>query len=247
MTVIVSGDTIPTIDAGFANFAELGNLVWEDINYNGVQDAGEPGIPNVTVTLNGVDGIGNPIPTQTMQTNAVGEYCFTNLLPGDYTVTFEQPAGYVPTVLNDPKSNGDDTDDSDANLSNSLTTIVHTLASGEKNKTLDAGFVILSKLGDIVWEDINYNGVQDAGEPGIENVTVTLNGTNGLGDAITTQTLTTDANGMYMFGDLFPGDYTLTFDQPNGYEPTVLDDPESNGDDTDDSDADPNDNLETIV
>ena len=71
-------------------------------------------------------------------------------------------------------------------------------------------------------------------------MTVTLNGTNGLGDAITTQTLTTDANGMYMFGDLFPGDYTLTFDQPNGYEPTVLDDPESNGDDTDDSDADPN-------
>jgi hypothetical protein len=35
------------------------------------------------------------------------------------------------------------------------------------------------QLADFVWEDIDGDGVQDAGEPGIENVTVTLQDDNG--------------------------------------------------------------------
>ena len=113
------------------------------------------------------------------------------------------------------------------------------LESGDTIPNIDAGFVILSKLGDLVWEDTNGNGIQDLGEPGIGNVTVTLTGTDGFGDAITPIVSQTDETGMYMFGDLYPGDYIVTFGQPTGYETTSKDDPSQFGDDTDDSDADP--------
>ena len=50
-----------TIDAGYYRLGSIGNFVWEDRNGNGVQDAFEPGIPNVTVTLTGTDAFGNPV------------------------------------------------------------------------------------------------------------------------------------------------------------------------------------------
>ena len=39
----------------------IGNYVWNDANGNGVQDTGENGIPNVTLTLTGTTGSGNPV------------------------------------------------------------------------------------------------------------------------------------------------------------------------------------------
>ena len=54
----------------------ISDLVWIDLNNNGVQDGGEPGVPNVTVTLVGdVNGDGIP-DTLTTTTNASGNYQF---------------------------------------------------------------------------------------------------------------------------------------------------------------------------
>ena len=39
----------------FAQTAQIGNFVWNDLNGNGIQDAGEPGIPSVSVTLTGTN------------------------------------------------------------------------------------------------------------------------------------------------------------------------------------------------
>ena len=46
----------------------------------------------------------------------------------------------------------------------------YTLASGETNLTVDAGFYRPASLGDYVWEDLNRDGQQDDGEPGINGV-----------------------------------------------------------------------------
>jgi hypothetical protein len=46
--------------------------------------------------------------------------------------------------------------------------------AARRTLTFDAGFVQPFGLGDFVWRDTNANGVQDAGEPGIGNVLVTL-------------------------------------------------------------------------
>ena len=49
---LAGGQTITTADFGYyIEPAALGNFVWEDLNANGIQDAGEPGIAGVEVTL----------------------------------------------------------------------------------------------------------------------------------------------------------------------------------------------------
>jgi hypothetical protein len=60
--------------------ASVGNRVWNDTNGNGNQDSGEPGIPGVTVTL---QGIGDTV------TDANGDYLFEALDAGTYTVSVD--------------------------------------------------------------------------------------------------------------------------------------------------------------
>lgn len=66
---------------------EIGNRVWEDANGNGIQDATEPGIANVTVKLKspGLDGIyGNSDDqTWTVVTDAAGHYYFDETIVND--------------------------------------------------------------------------------------------------------------------------------------------------------------------
>jgi uncharacterized repeat protein (TIGR01451 family) len=214
-----SGENDDTNDAGFYRSATIGDFVWEDIDGDGIQDAGEPGIENVTVTL--LDDNGNTIATTT--TDPSGFYEFTGLVPGDYVVVFGTPAGYEPTPAN---QGGDDDLDSDA-VGGQTGTI--TLESNEVDNSNDAGFYQPASLGDFVWEDINADGQQDAGEPGIENVTVTLLDDNGN----TVATTTTDATGFYEFTGLAPGDYVVSFGTPAAYVATLP----NVGDDATDSDA----------
>jgi hypothetical protein len=61
---------------------EIGDLVWNDINRNGVQDPGEPGIAGARVRLTNLDT--NQVFEQT--TNGNGNYLFTGLPPGNYRV-----------------------------------------------------------------------------------------------------------------------------------------------------------------
>jgi len=65
------GELIP-----FCNLApiQIGNRVWNDINNNGIQDAGEPALSGVVVQLKGP---GVPANT-TATTNSSGEYYFSN-------------------------------------------------------------------------------------------------------------------------------------------------------------------------
>ncbi len=222
--------------------ASLGDFVWEDLDGDGVQDANEPGVENVTVTLTGGgdDGIigTSDDTTDTTTTGPNGEYLFDNLNPGEeYKVTFSNlPTGYSFTDANE---GADDALDSDADENTGMTQIV-TLAPGEFNPTLDAGIVAPASLGDFVWSDLDRDGVQDANEPGVEGVTVTLTG--GGEDGIigtsddTTDTTVTGTNGEYFFGDLNPGEeYKVTFTLPTGFEFTTAN---AGGDDTVDSDAD---------
>jgi trimeric autotransporter adhesin len=57
-------------------------FVYQDLNNNAVKDAGEPGIPNTTVTQTGTDFLGSPVSLTTM-TDSTGQYTFNNLLPSN--------------------------------------------------------------------------------------------------------------------------------------------------------------------
>jgi hypothetical protein len=88
----------------------------------------------------------------------------------------------------------------------------------------------LSKVGNLVWWDVNNNGQQDAGENGLNNVTVQLtwlgpDGVVGGGDDVTYTTNTSNmgTDGMYMFLGLTPGMYKLNIPTaPVGFSPTLL-------------------------
>lgn len=72
------------------------------------------------------------------------------------------------------------------------------------------------KLGDKVFEDTNKDGIQDANEAGLANVTVILKDANGTEISRTT----TDSNGQYLFDKLAKGHYTVEFVTPEGYTPS---------------------------
>jgi hypothetical protein len=174
-SALASGQTDQTIDFGFYKPVSIGNFVWEDTNGNGVQDAGEPGINGVTLTLSGTNGAGSAVSqTTTTVTNAgqAGYYQFSNLVPGTYTVSVTTPSGYVPTFT------GKGTTATDSNASPSGTS-PSALASGQTDQTIDFGFYKPVTIGDFVWNDTNGNGIQNSGEPGIKGVTLTLTGTTG--------------------------------------------------------------------
>ncbi|WP_211221721.1 SdrD B-like domain-containing protein, partial [Spirosoma panaciterrae] len=87
-----------------------------------------------------------------------------------------------------------------------------------------------ASLGDYVWLDTNQNGQQDAGETGVASVTAVLY------NATTNQPLSTtvtDANGKYLFTNLYPGSYYVKFTAPSGTTFTSA----NVGNDATDSDA----------
>jgi len=88
----------------------IGDRVWNDRNGNGRQDAGEKGVPGVTVTLLKSDG-GAPDGAGTVRTNADGRFLFTALDIGSYHLRFSGlPKGHRFTK---PKA-ADNKADSDA-------------------------------------------------------------------------------------------------------------------------------------
>jgi LPXTG-motif cell wall-anchored protein len=190
-----------TLDAGIsAPPNRLGDFVWVDSNHNGIQDNGEPGVPNVPVTLKGTT-------TGSTTTDAKGRYAFDNLPDGTYSVCFDvsklpqQYGDYAVTKQNAANHNG-----TDSAADTTGCTATTTLGVGHRQDlTLDAGISAPpNRLGDFVWVDSNRNGVQDAGEPGVAGVAVTLKGTS--------YATTTDASGKYLFDNLPDGTYTVCFD-----------------------------------
>jgi uncharacterized repeat protein (TIGR01451 family) len=91
-----AGEAHLTADFGLAppapRLGSIGDFVWLDADRDGVQDAGEAGVPGVTVTLSGPSG------TATTTTAADGKYLFGSLPAGSYTATVTVPAGHVLTT-----------------------------------------------------------------------------------------------------------------------------------------------------
>lgn len=202
--------------------ASLGDYVWHDLDRDGVQESGEPGIPGITVKL--LNAAGAVLATDV--TDANGLYGFNNLVAGNYIVMVNVPTECQITTAN---AGSDASKDSDIN-SNGMTGII-TLASGENNTSIDAGIFKFATLGDYVWYDLNQNGIQDMridannGNPivlgpelpvaGARIELYKLDGSpagtpNENGTLIGVQT--TDANGKYLFTQLVPGNYYIKFD-----------------------------------
>ena len=178
--------------------ASITGVVFNDADLNGTQGAGEPGIGAVRVEL--YDSTGTTLIASTI-TTAGGSYSFTNLAPGDYRVVEIDLSGYVSTTPN---------------------RVSATVTAGS-SATVNFGDYrlpssILSSINGVVFNDVNGNGVQDAGEPSLSGVTVQLRNSSGA----VISTATTNATGGYSFSNLPAGTYTVTEIDPAGYTSTTL-------------------------
>jgi len=79
-------------------YSMINGHVFEDNNYNGLQDAGEPGMFNQVVKLKGRDVCSNVNISMKIRTDVAGYYEFSNIRAGAYFLSEEIPAGWIPTT-----------------------------------------------------------------------------------------------------------------------------------------------------
>jgi hypothetical protein len=214
---ILAGNTNITVDAGiYSTRAALGDYVWFDANSDGKQDATEKGLAGITVT---VYDAANVAVTSAI-TDQNGRYYFSNLNPGTYTVGFGTIPGKLVFTTKDAVAAGDLLD-SDVDPATGKTGS-YTLAAGTVNLTVDAGLrpVVPATIGDFVWYDLNRDGLQDADEPGVPGVIVTLydSANQPIGSAIT------DGSGYYLISNVPAGTgyYVVFSNKPDATAPWTL-------------------------
>jgi hypothetical protein len=153
VTVGVGKRNNPTLDLGLVSPTNrVGDHVWFDDNSNGVQDAGEPGVPDLPVYLQ--DGTGKPVAES--KTDKDGKYLFTDLPDGEYQVCFnaDPQTGLVAGRKLTKPHVGDDGKDSDADPATGCTHVVKLSKDKRVDLTLDAGLLPkppLASTGAAVW------------------------------------------------------------------------------------------------
>lgn len=191
----------------------IGDFVWSDDNFNGVQDPGETGVEGISVNLFVDDGV-SIAPLLSTTTGPSGDYEFTGLDTSlAYYLQFNSIAGFGFTA---PNTVANDAIDSDPDLTGRTETF--SILPGN-NSIWDAGLVALSSINGTVFNDANENQILD-GESGIANWVVYLDSNdNGQLDAGEPSQVT-DADGTYTFSDLRPGEYIVAQEVQNGWEQT---------------------------
>ncbi len=180
-----------TVDAGLHGSRTVSGTVFKDLDADGTKDAGEPGLPGWTIELSNSDGLQGAT-----LSDASGAYSF-DVLPGvNYQICEIVQSGWARS-----------------NPSGDCYVIP---ADANDLSGLDFGNWMPSVICGTVFDDLNGDGTQDAGEPGIEGRAVNLfDYSTGTAVPITV----TDAAGFYYIEGLSqngPISYILTETPPSG-------------------------------
>ena len=147
---------------------EIGDRLWFDKNGNGLQEIGEPGISGVTVNLYRDNQL-----VATTVTDNDGRWGATSadgLLPlTDYTVRLDHSADYATggplfeTFLSPAYQGTDPQLDSKATAGSDgfYEMAVSTGSGGVSRHQYDMGITPPASIGNLVWLDLNGNGVKD--------------------------------------------------------------------------------------
>ncbi len=241
---IVSGINLSTAtsvanqDFGFTTLRTISGRVWYDDNYErGRIDPGELMAAGLTVGLYHADDTtfatpvndfyGNPLITTT---NENGEYSFSNLWPGVYTVAMTTPEGHVVTFWA-PQAY-----DNKAMPEGTKAVIkfidVYYCSWDER----DIGFTPIHTVSGRVWYDEDGDGMIDAQEAKASGLTVGVYGNDetdywytpyGLYMSVGNMQVqaplvtTTDENGEYSISYIPYGMYKVVVTTPDGYNVTL--------------------------
>ena len=162
----------PTSSAGVAG------SVFNDLNGNGVRDAGEPGLSDYPINGTVTDSNGVTLATLATSSDNNGAYSFSNL-----------PAGTISLTTN---VNGN------ALRVSTPSPLAATLVNGQIVQPLNLGVTSTSSVSGVAYEDVNGNGVRDASEPVLASRTITATDLS-TGSSVST---TTASDGSYAFTGL---------------------------------------------
>ncbi|MBC2167066.1 hypothetical protein HCB26_10855 [Listeria booriae] len=178
----------------------VSDVMFEDLNGNGKQDAGESkGIAGIKVELHNDQG--TLVGTST--TGADGRYSFTDLPDGTYYLHVDMST--LPTDERLYTTEGINGSDGNSTY--------FTITDGNAVTGYHFGFYPneapkLGSVSDVMFEDLNGNTTQDSGEKGVAGIKVELFNTQGSLVATTT----TGADGRYTFADVPDGTYYVHVD-----------------------------------
>jgi uncharacterized repeat protein (TIGR01451 family) len=168
-----------------------------DLDGDGVQDAGEPGVPNVAMTLEPLDSFGG---IKSCTTGVSGECVIRSLPAGEHRLTMAFDAGaYGMSVTLDPDTTAD------------LITQFNLAGSERVAKVFAVRGT--STVAGTLFVDTDRSGRRDEGEPGFGGVKVEVvwagpDGVIGTADDIVF-TVTSDDTGNYSIGSLPAGKYQV--------------------------------------
>ena len=171
-------------------------MAFEDMNNNGVMDDGEPGVPGVTVYLNG-QRTGTE---RSLTTDDTGVYYFGTLPDDKYTVTADLPQGML--FARYSKTGGDKR----SIFTGSIVEREFSVKSSASVSNKNIGVVQKGAISGTAFFDLNYDGLWDEGEPGYAGVTVEaikLSNGDSMGKAVTGE------DGTFRLENLRGGDYRL--------------------------------------
>ena len=191
---VTAGQTSGGYDFGNFQNISISGETFNDLNGDGKQEPGEPGLTGWTVDL--YDANNNLVATTVTDVN--GDYSFTNIGPGTYTVQEELRTGWIQTA---PASPG---------------TYAITATSGQDSTGLLFGNYQLVTYSGTVYNDLNGSGVIAPGDPGLPGWTVEL--LDSQGNILATTTSAFD--GSYAFANLTYGVYTIEEVTPSGWYQT---------------------------
>ncbi len=120
----------------------IGDYVWSDLNGNGIQDPGEPGLNGIIVEL--YDGNGTLLQTTLSADHPVvgttGYYLFAGIMDGTYCVKFD-PEPLNGNLLTIQHAGSDPDLDSDPDPVTGYTDLIN-VAGGENRTDIDAGYLL---------------------------------------------------------------------------------------------------------
>ncbi|MBI5214242.1 MAG: hypothetical protein HY960_00655 [Ignavibacteriae bacterium] len=192
-SVIVDGSKVDSLEGyTFSNVTEdhiilvtfavitgsISGLKFHDLNGNGIKDGNDAVLEGWNIHLSGVS-------SETTQTDAIGRYTFSNVLPGTYTICEENRAGWVRSM---PDS-----------------CYAITIAAGDTVDTLNFGNYQRGMISGEKIVDMNADSLLN-GELGRYNWVIKLY------DSATCQLVkrtTTSSQGEFSFQNLEPGTYIL--------------------------------------
>jgi uncharacterized repeat protein (TIGR01451 family) len=170
----------------------ISGTVFNDLNGDGLQGSGEPGLQNWVVDL-----LQGQTLVKQLLTDASGNFSFSSLNPGTFTIQEELQPNWLRT-------------------STPATYTVTIPSSGGDVGGVVFGNFQLVRISGTVFNDLNGDGLQEPGEPGLQGWTVELI----KGQSVAKRQ--TDSSGNFTFAGVGPGSYTIQEEVQSGWVQTSL-------------------------